>query len=127
MSKSDTIKCDQCGREVPTADCYKVGEKCICDDCYISKSFRVDACDPLAVRSAGKFQNLSGDSTSPNLTKLQKEIYDIINSKDRTTSMELMDLFHISDKELQTQLAILRHFSLIKGQKEGRDVYFTRF
>jgi predicted HTH transcriptional regulator len=126
MTQSEIMKCSQCGQDVSGSDSYIQGEKIICEDCYLKNNFRVQACDPFAVRSAEKFQDASGNK-AVKLTELQEDIYKIIKSKDRTTSSELLEQFHISNKELENQLAILRHCSLIKGQKDGRDVYFTSF
>jgi hypothetical protein len=54
-----------------------------------------------------------------------KEIYDYIKAKGRATKTELMEQFKLLPTELENQFAILRHCQLLKGRKEGDQVYIV--
>ena len=127
MNESEIVKCQRCGREVPRDDSFIRGTQTLCEDCYLKGSQQIQACDPFAVRSAERFRKLSGFEAAEGLTELQKAIYDFIKSKGKVTGVELLSSLHISVKELENQVAILRHCGLVKGQKEGNKVYLTSF
>jgi late competence protein required for DNA uptake (superfamily II DNA/RNA helicase) len=127
VNEIEFVKCQRCGQEVPVDDTFVHGNQTLCEDCYLKGSQQIQACDPFAVRSAERFRKLSGLEAAEGLTELQKAIYDFIKSKGKVTGEELFSSFHISVKELENQLAILRHCGLVKGQKEGNKVYLTPF
>ena len=56
-----------------------------------------------------------------------KAISKSVGSNGKVTRDELMKNFNLADRELQAQLAILRHCELVKGHKEGDVVYPVPF
>ncbi len=81
-------------------------------------------CDPWAVYLAT--QHSSGPK-GEGLTPSQKEIYEFIKNKGKATAAEVMKNFHITQRDLESVVAILRHCELVRGQKEGDKVYLVPF
>jgi predicted HTH transcriptional regulator len=81
----------------------------------------------MAVRSAQRFRKASGLEEATGLTEQQRAIYEFIKSKGKVTGVELYTKFRLSPQELENQIAILRHCELVKGRKEGKEVYLTPF
>ncbi|MFC1995145.1 hypothetical protein ACFLVK_01915, partial [Chloroflexota bacterium] len=79
------------------------------------------------VYSATRTRESSGLKSTEGLTELQRAIYEFIRDKGKVTGGEVMENFNISEGELKTQLAILRHCELTKGHKEGNRVYLVPF
>jgi predicted HTH transcriptional regulator len=61
------------------------------------------------------------------MSELQKAIYGFVKSKGRVTREEVRESFSLPEREMQRQLAILRHCELVKGHKEDDKVYLTPF
>jgi hypothetical protein len=127
MAQIEMVKCQKCGREISRSDGFTRGAQILCEDCYIKATHRIQTCDPLAVRSAQRFRKTSGLEATEGLTGLQRAIYEFIKSRGKVTGVELFSKFHLSPEELENQIAILRHCELVKGQKEGDQVYLTPF
>jgi hypothetical protein len=120
-------RCEQCGLEINEGEEYTRGGQVLCEDCYLITSNRVQACDPIAVRSAGRFHEALGVKPEDRLTEIQRAIYEFVSSKKKTTAQELTAQFSLSPQELNTHLSILRHCELVRGQQEGNDVYLVPF
>jgi len=127
VNGTEIVKCQRCGQEIPVDGGFVRGTQTLCEDCYLKESQQIQACDPVAVRSAERFRKMSGFEATEGLTELQRAIYDFIKSKGKATGEEILTSLHISVKELENQVAILRHCGLVKGQKEGNKVYLTSF
>jgi late competence protein required for DNA uptake (superfamily II DNA/RNA helicase) len=121
------MKCNRCGREVQKGDSYTHFGETLCEDCYLDMRLRVKACDPWAVHSATRLRESSGLEGAEGMTELQKAIYELVKSKGKVTRQEVMEIFSLSESEMLTQLAILRHCELVKGHKEGDNVYLVPF
>jgi late competence protein required for DNA uptake (superfamily II DNA/RNA helicase) len=127
MSNGKLVNCQGCGQEVPEGDSYRQGNQTLCEDCYLKGVQQVQACDPLAARSAEMFRQTSGIKSTEGLTALQKEICEFVWSRGKATAGELLAKFKISRQELENQVAVLRHCSLIKGHQERSKVYLVPF
>ena len=121
----DGIKCQNCGKEVSEEEVFATEGKTLCEDCYIDVGHRIRICDPWGERSKKIFRKGHGLEGTDGLTDLQKEIYDYIQTRGKATRMELMEEFKLPAAELDNQFAILRHCQLLKGRKEGDDVYIV--
>jgi len=121
------IKCQKRGREISSGDGFNYGGHILCEDCYFKSAHRVQTCDPLAVRSAQRFRKASGLEAAQGLTEQQSAIYEFIKSKGKVTVAQLYTKFRLSPQELENQIAVLRHCELVKGQKEGKEIYLTPF
>jgi predicted HTH transcriptional regulator len=99
----------------------------LCEDCYLDIRFEVKACDPWAVYSATRSRESASLKGAEGLTELQKEIYALVKRKGKVTREEVIEELNLSEQEMQTQLATLRHCELVKGHKEGVKVYLVPF
>jgi uncharacterized membrane protein len=121
------VKCNRCGHEIPDNEEYEYHGQILCEDCYIDVRYPAKACDPWAVYSATSSRQRMGLQDTDGLTELQREIYDFIRSHGKATREELIKNLALAESELQTHLAILRHCELIKGYKEGSQIYLVPF
>jgi len=121
------MKCDQCGQEMSEGDSYTHRGETLCEDCYLDIRLEVKACDPWAVYSATHSNESADFKGTDGLTDLQKEIYALVKSKGRVTREEVIEELNLSEQEMQTQLATLRHCELVKGHKQGDKVYIIPY
>ncbi len=122
---TDSIRCQNCGKEIPEDEVFATEGKTLCEDCYIDVGHRIRVCDPWGERSKRIFRDSHGLEGTDGLTDLQKEIYEYIQTKGKATRMELIEKFKLPPTELENQFAILRHCQLLKGKKEGDTVYIV--
>ena len=127
MTGSTEVQCEKCGTTVPEEDRLTLDGQVLCEDCYVTASKRIQGCDPWAVRAAKEFEKTSGISAVEALTDQQRAIYDFIKDKGRVLPEEVCGTFQLTPQELQNLVAILRHCELVKGQKDGAQVYLTLF
>ena len=121
------MKCNRCGREVKEGNGYPHRGQTLCEDCYLDMRLGIKACDPWAVHSATRLRESSGLKGVEGMTELQKAIYELVKSKGKVTRQEVMEILNLSESETLAQLAILRHCELVKGHKEGDNVYLVPF
>jgi recombinational DNA repair protein (RecF pathway) len=121
------MKCDRCGQEVSQGDSYTHQGQTLCEDCYLDIKLEVKACDPWAVYSATRSRESANFKGTEGLTDLQREIYALVKSKGKVTREEVIEELNLSEQEMQTQLAILRHCELVKGHKDDGKVYLIPF
>jgi len=120
---SGEAKCQECGKEIPEDDIFITAGKTVCEDCYITLGQRIRICDPWGEHSKRVFREGHGLKGTDGLTDLQKEIYKFVEIKGKVTAQELIEKFKLTPAELQNQFAILRHCQLLKGKREGDQVY----
>jgi late competence protein required for DNA uptake (superfamily II DNA/RNA helicase) len=121
------MKCSRCGQEMSEGNSYTHLGEIFCEDCYLDIKFEVKACDPWAVYSATRSRESANLKGTEGLTDLQKEIYALVKRKGKVTREEVIQELSLSEQEMQTQLATLRHCELVKGHKEGDKVYLVPF
>jgi recombinational DNA repair protein (RecF pathway) len=125
--KRVAMKCSRCGQEMSEGDSYTHRGETLCEDCYLDVRLEVKACDPWAVYSATRSRESADFKGTEGLTDLQKEIYALVKRKGKVTREEVIEGLNLSEQEMQTQLATLRHCELVKGHKEGDQVYLVPF
>lgn len=125
--KEEKVMCDDCGKYVPKKWAFDIKNGIICEDCYIDKKHTIRICDPLAVHSAKIHREQSGQKGTDGLSELQKKIYKHIESKGKVEPEELIQTFNISTRDLENQIAILRHCELIKGKKVDDKIFLVLF
>lgn len=121
------MKCERCGDEISNEEAYEHLSQTLCEDCYIDLKYPAKTCDPWAVYSATRTRNSAGLTGAAGLTDLQQAIYEFVKNRGKVTGEDLMKNFNLSETELQTQIAVLRHCELVRGQKEGSNVYLVPF
>lgn len=121
------MKCSRCGSEISEGQSYEYTGERLCEDCYIDIRYPVKACDPWAVYAATRSRESSGLAGTDGLTELQKEICEFVKSNGKVSGEDIMKNFGLTQSEVQTQAAVLRHCELVKGHKEGDKVYLVSF
>lgn len=121
------VKCKRCGREISEKEQYRYLGETLCEDCYIDMRYPAKICDPWAVYSATRSRESSGLKGSEGLTELQEAIYDFIKYSSKVTGEEIMKKFNLTESQLQSQFAALRHCELVKGSKEDGRIYLIPF
>jgi recombinational DNA repair protein (RecF pathway) len=121
------MKCDRCGREIKEADRYAHRGETLCEDCYLDIRLEVKACDPWAVYSATRSRESADFKGTEGLTDVQREIYELVKRRGKVTREEAIEDLNLSEQEMRTQLATLRHCELVKGHKEDDKVYLVPY
>jgi len=121
------VKCERCGGEISNDESCQHLSQTLCEDCYIDLKYPAKTCDPWAVYSATRTRNSAGQTGAAGLTDLQQALYDFVKGNSKVTREDLMRNFNLSETEVQTQIAVLRHCELVRGQKEGSNVYLVPF
>ncbi len=121
------MKCERCGQGIKEGDSYTHMGETLCEDCYLDARLQVKACDPWAVHSATRLRESSGLKGTEGLTEVQKEIYELVKRKGKVTKEEVIEDLNLSEQEMQSQVATLRHCELVKGHKEGDKVYLIPY
>ena len=121
------MKCSRCAREISENQSYEYMGERLCEDCYIDIKYPAKACDPWAVYAATRSREGLGLRGTDGLTESQKEICEFVESNGKVSGEDIMKNFNLTQSEMQTQLAVLRHCELVKGYKEGNKVYLVSF
>lgn len=117
--------CERCSEEIPAGDEMKLHGKTVCEDCFIAGVQPPKTCDVTAVYSAKKHREMMGHTGTEGLTEIQKNMYEFVKSKGKVTKDELMGEFDLSPMELERQISVMRHCELLKGMKEGKNIFIT--
>ncbi len=118
-------QCFSCGIDLDDDEVYEVKGKIFCDDCALGQHKFTQSCDPSAVLSAKLDRQRSGHIGTQGLTPRQKEFYDYIKECNGVTLPQFVAKFGLSAEEISSDLVVLRHAELSKGQKRDDGVYFV--
>jgi len=121
------MKCEKCGLELSETETNNYQSKTLCEDCMFDLMNPPKTCDPTAVHSTLTIRTQLGQSGTDGLSELQKKIHDLVISKGRISSEELLAALGLSMPEFEREFAVLRHCELLRGFKEDGVLYFTRF
>ncbi|MFO7952252.1 MAG: hypothetical protein R6U91_05545 [Bacillota bacterium] len=122
------FECARCQVKIENEeDVYQHRGKDLCEDCYMEALQQPKTCDVAATQLAKKHRQAAGQKGTEGLLEIQKNIHDYIKEKGKATREELMEAFDLPEWELNKQIAILRHCELVKGRKEGDQVYLVLF
>jgi len=121
------MKCQRCQRDISEGESYSYLGETLCDDCYMDAMSPAKACDPWAVYSATRTRESFGLKGVEGLTPFQKDICEFIKDKGKVTAAEVMTNFNITQRDLESVVATLRHCEMVRGQKEGDKVYLVPF
>jgi len=118
-------QCARCGKGIEKNRGYEHREKVYCEDCYMDILSPPRACDPWAVHSAKTF--LEGKDKISTLTPQQLKIVNYMKEKNEVTAEEIMGDLNLSEKELRTEFAILRHMEILGAKKKEGKVFYAMF
>lgn len=113
------MQCEQCRRDIAPGEEMRHGGRTLCEDCYIAAASQLKACDPWAVRSAKATEKMMGGKAA--LTPLQSRILEILEESGGLEAPELLRRLggDMTLKDLETQVAILRHMERARAEKRG--------
>jgi len=113
------MQCDRCGDPIDQGEERRHHSETLCDDCYMDVLSPTRICDPWAVRHAKSCSN--AEST---LTATQQDIINILTETGGILMTDLAARLGMKEKELERNLAALRHMEKIKARPEnGRKVF----
>ena len=113
------MQCDRCGDTIDPGEERRHHSETLCDDCYMDVLSPTRICDPWAVRHA---QACGSDETI--LTATQQKIIKILTETGGILLTDLAARLNLKEKELERDLAALRHMEKIKARPEnGRKVF----
>ena len=121
------VVCHRCQRKIPEEDSFGFFGEVLCDDCYMDARAPAKACDPWAVYLATRTRETSGLTGVEGLSPLQKEVYEFIKKNGRVKPVEEMNKFNISQRGLEQTVATLRHCEMVRGEKDGNNIYLVPF
>lgn len=116
--------CFSCGISLEDDDVYEVKGKTFCDDCAMGQHKVTQTCDPGAVHSAKLDRKNSGNTGTEGLTDQQKNLYLFMKDNGGVTMQQCVEKFNLTPDEISSDISVLRHLELGKGQKREDGVYF---
>ncbi len=108
------MDCAKCECQIEEGDEATHMGKTLCVDCYTDALSPSMPCDPWAIYSA---KSLSQDGYI--LTKQQKAILRALREKNGLEAEELASRVGLRSKELQREVATLRHMEKVRAAKQG--------
>ena len=113
------MDCDRCGEVVEVGDEKVYHSETLCEDCYMDVLSPTRICDPWAVHNAK-----SSLGTEASLTRVQQEIIGILTDTGGAGMATLTAKLNLKAKEIERNLAALRHMEKIKARPENGQKIF---
>ena len=111
------MKCARCGISLKEGEGIEYLGQVLCEDCYMDALSPTRICDPWAVRAA----KTSGVET---LNETQKKIISLIDEKGGLSLEELSKALGMRPKDVERELAALRHMEKVRAtMKNGKKVF----
>jgi hypothetical protein len=109
--------CAKCQSETPSEELHEYSGQMLCDDCYMDALSPARACDPWAVYTASRLPDQE-------LNQAQESILALLQKRGEAEAKELMEACGLGPKELEREIAALRHMEMVRGAltPEGRKV-----
>ncbi len=113
------MNCDRCGETIEPGDEEICNSQTLCEDCYMDVLSPTKICDPWAVHHAK-----SCPESEINLTSTQQNIITALSETGGLEMIPLAERVCLSTRELERNLATLRHMEKIKARPEnGKKVF----
>ncbi len=119
--------CDLCKKDFPKDEMINHAGKNVCEDCQVEALSVPKACNPMSVRSARIARDNLGQKGTAGLLPVQEKIYEYVKKEKRVPRERAARELNLSPKELETHFAVLRHCELVRGFKEGNEIFLTTF
>ncbi len=115
------MPCEACGATVNEEELVvHLGQK-LCEDCLMDAMSPTRTCDPWAVHSAKNCERFSPTE----LTPVQDRLLAAISRDKGMTRPDLLAELAIGEKELEREIAALRHMEKLRGEKRGNQVFIV--
>ncbi len=113
------MQCQQCALEIEDGEERVLHGRTLCEDCYMDALSPVKTCDPWAVHSAKRLEQMGGGDQ---FNELQTRILAYLKQNDGARPDLLCRALKISPKELEREFASLRHMEKVRGEKVGDQI-----
>ncbi len=100
--------CQRCQTRIPEDEARELRGQTLCEDCYMDALSPARTCDPWATYTASR---LGTQELSP----VQEKILAEIDRRGAASAEELMAAAGIDARELERQIAALRHMELVRA------------
>jgi predicted HTH transcriptional regulator len=121
------LNCHRCQESIPAGEECRYLSQVLCEDCYIEAVDQAKTCDVAAVHAAKRHRAALGQQGTEGLTELQRRICDFVRERGKTTRAEIAREFGLADRDVERQFAVLRHCEVLKGAKEGDQIFIVPF
>ena len=113
------MQCDRCGAALGAGEGTLINSQKLCEDCHMDSLSPTRICDPWAVHHA---KSCAGDQVQ--LTASQQRIIDILTTTGGAPMSRLQADTGLSAREIERDLAALRHMEIIKARPENGSKVF---
>jgi hypothetical protein len=108
------MQCERCKAVIKDGEEKDLYGQVLCEECYMDILSPVKACDPWAVYSAKTFAEKHGSELQ--LNQVQGKILEFLRKEGPTEMDKLSDRLQIGMKNLERELATLRHMEKVRGE-----------
>jgi hypothetical protein len=108
------MQCERCKAVIKDGEEKDLYGQVLCEECYMDILSPVKACDPWAVYSAKTFAEKHGSELQ--LNHVQGKILEFLRKEGPTEMGKLSDRLQIERKNLERELATLRHMEKVRGE-----------
>jgi hypothetical protein len=114
------MECQKCGQAIEAGEERELHAMTLCEDCYLDALSPVKTCDPWAVHSAKRLEQLG---TGGQLTDLQQKILALLKESGLVKPEFLCRKLSIPYEELEREFASLRHMEKVRGEKVDGEIF----
>ena len=100
--------CAKCQDNVADDEIREYNGQMLCDDCYMDALSPAKTCDPWATYTASRL-------TNQELTPAQESVLMVVRKLGQANEKQLLEGTGLTLKELQREIATLRHMELARG------------
>lgn len=111
------MQCDRCRQTITEGEKHEHLGQILCEDCYMDALSPAKACDPWAVHSAKTFERQQKGSVELNDT--QRKILNLLEATGGIRPEELAARLQLKGKDLEREMAALRHMEKLRGELRG--------
>ena len=113
------MQCQKCGQVIEAGEERAMHGRTLCEDCYMDALSPLKTCDPWAVHSAKRLEQMG---TGDQFNELQAKIMAFLKENDGAKPDILCRELNITPKELEREFATLRHMEKARGEKVGGQI-----
>ncbi len=107
------MRCEKCGAATTEQEAHNHAGQTLCDDCYMDALSPTRTCDPWAVHAAKGLEKSDGPVC---LTPRQERLLGILKQTGGIAPGNLAAELGIEIKELERDIAALRHMEKLRGE-----------
>jgi predicted Rossmann fold nucleotide-binding protein DprA/Smf involved in DNA uptake len=108
------MQCERCKAAIEDGEEKILHGQVLCEECFMDILSPVKACDPWAVYNAKTFAERQGRELY--LNQVQEKILELLREEGPTEIDKLSDRLQIGMKDLERELATLRHMEKVRGE-----------